>query len=127
LAPLNGKPTNGTWTLNIQDFYNLDDGNIISWGVDFGCVLGNPQFAVSDFVIYPNPNSGNFSVQYTSPVANDVTIMVHDIRGRKVFENKYTNTGLFYQNIALNNAEAGVYMVTVQDGNRKMVKKIVIQ
>jgi hypothetical protein len=57
---------------------------------------------------------------------NDVTVFVHDIRGRKVFENKYTNTGLFYQNIQLTNAAAGVYMVTVQDGSKRMVKKVVV-
>ena len=54
-------------------------------------------------------------------------ITVHDIRGRLVYQNKYENTGLFYQNISLNSAEAGIYLVTVRDGNRKMVKKIVVE
>jgi subtilisin-like proprotein convertase family protein len=127
LAIFNGKPTNGNWTLSVQDFYNGDTGNITSWGVDFGCTLGNPGFDQSDFAIYPNPNSGNFAVQYTSPVAGDVTISVHDIRGRKVFENKYSNTGLFYQNIQLENAETGIYLVTVQDSARKIVKKVLVK
>ena len=127
LAAFNGKVTNGTWQLNIQDFFNQDTGSIVSWGVDFGCVLGTPGVDQSDFAIYPNPNNGNFSIQYTSPTAGDVAVTVHDIRGRKVFESKYSNTGMFMQNIALNNAETGVYLVTVQDGNKKMVKKIVVE
>jgi subtilisin-like proprotein convertase family protein len=122
-----GKATNGVWTLTAQDFYNIDAGTIVSWGLDFGCVLGTPGVDESDFSIVPNPNSGVFSVQYTSPTAGDVAITVHDIRGRKVFENKYTNTGMFIQNISLNSAETGIYLVTVQDGNKKMVKKIVVQ
>ncbi len=126
LSTFTGHPTNGTWQIQIQDYYNGDIGNLMSWGLDFGCVLGNPQFDQSDFTLYPNPNKGNFAIQYSSPVANDVTITVHDMRGRKVFENKYTSTGLFYQNVQLNNAEAGIYLVTVQDGSRKMVKKVVV-
>ncbi len=122
-----GKPTNGTWTLMAQDFYLQDSGTVVSWGLDFGCVLGIPGVDEANFAIYPNPNSGTFTLEYTSPTASDVAITVHDIRGRKVFENKYTNTGLFVQNIALNNAETGIYLVTVQDGNKKMVKKIVVQ
>lgn len=123
----NGHATNGTWTLTAQDFYNGDAGTVVSWGLDFGCVLGNPIFEESNFVLYPNPNSGTFSIEYTSPIANDVNIFVHDMRGRLVFQNKYTNTGLFIQNVVLNSAEAGIYLVTVQDGNKKMVKKIVIE
>lgn len=127
LAAFNGKVTNGTWQLNIQDFFNQDTGSIVSWGVDFGCTLGTPGIDQSDFVIYPNPNAGNFSIQYTSPTLGDVAVTVHDIRGRKVFENKYANTGMFTQNISLNSAETGIYLVTVQDGNKKMVKKIIVE
>jgi len=122
-----GKPTNGTWTLTAQDMYQQDTGTVVSWGLDFGCTLGTPGVDESNFAIYPNPNSGTFTLEYTSPTASDVAITVHDIRGRKVFENNYTNTGLFVQNIALNNAETGIYLVTVQDGNKKMVKKIVVE
>jgi subtilisin-like proprotein convertase family protein len=127
LATFNGKPTNGVWQLSVRDYYNQDTGSIVSWGLDFGCTLGTPGVDESSFAIFPNPNSGNFSIQYTSPTAGDVAVTVHDIRGRKVFENKYTNTGMFMQNIALNNAETGIYLVTVQDGNKKMVKKIVVE
>lgn len=127
LSVFNGLPTNGTWTLSAQDMAYYDTGRVISWGLDFGCTLGSAQFDESNFSIYPNPSNGSFTVEYTSPVAGDVNISVHDIRGRKVFENKYTNTGMFMQTIAMSNAEAGIYLVTVQDGNKKMVKKMIVQ
>jgi subtilisin-like proprotein convertase family protein len=122
----NGLSTAGAWQLQLTDNFAGDTGTLVSWGLDFGCTLGNAQFDTSDFAVFPNPNKGNFAIQYTSPVAHDVTITVHDIQGRKVFENKYTNTGLFYQNVQLTNAESGVYMVTVQDGDKRMVKKVMV-
>ncbi len=128
LAPFNGKPTNGTWTLTVQDFVSSNTGTLVSWGVDFGCTLGNDNFEqATGFVVYPNPTSGNFTVQFNDDTANNVGVTVHDIRGRKIFENNYNNNGIFSQNIQLNNAERGIYMVTVVSGDNKVVKKIIVE
>jgi hypothetical protein len=52
---------------------------------------------------------------------------VVDMRGRQIFNKSYSNTGLIDQNLQLDSVQAGVYLVTVQDGNRKEVKKIVVE
>jgi len=127
LAAFNGKPSNGNWTLTVQDFYNGDIGTILSWGVDFGCTLGNQDYDIADLTIYPNPNSGNFTIRFDNPVAEETKVDVYDMRGRKIFENSYTNNGVFNQNIQLNNAQAGIYLLTVTDGNRKTVKRIAVE
>jgi hypothetical protein len=54
-------------------------------------------------------------------------VNVYDMRGRTIFENNYSNQVMFNENIQLNNAQAGVYLVSVTDGNQKMVKRIVIE
>ena len=127
LSAFNGKPTNGNWTLTAQDFFNVDTGSIVSWGVDFGCTLGNVQNQISDFVVYPNPSKGSFNIQFNSNSSKGVKVLVHDMRGRRIFENEYTSSATFNQNIHLNNAQAGVYLLTVTDGERKEVKKIVVE
>jgi hypothetical protein len=82
---------------------------------------------LDEFVIYPNPNNGNFNIQFSSNSGNEIKIIVHDIRGRQIFERKFNNLGLFNENINLSNVQSGVYMVTVLDGNQKQVKKIVVE
>jgi hypothetical protein len=47
--------------------------------------------------------------------------------GRRIFENYYENTGLFTQNIQLDSIQTGVYIVNVNDGNKKEVKRIIIE
>ena len=90
-------------------------------------VLSNDSFESFDFVLSPNPNNGNFNIQFNSTTGNEIKINVHDIRGREIFNKSYQNNGLFNESLELNNVQSGVYLVTVQDGARKEVKKIVVQ
>ncbi len=54
-----------------------------------------------------------------------IKINIHDIRGREVYSKAYTNNGFFNEAIQLNQAQAGIYIVTIQDGDNKVMKKII--
>jgi subtilisin-like proprotein convertase family protein len=130
LSAVTGQATSGVWTLGFVDTYATDTGTLNSWSIEIcsqTAFLSTENFGLTDFKIYPNPNHGNFMVQFNSNSGNDVKINVNDIRGRQIFEKSYQNTGLFNESLQLNNLQSGVYLVTVQDGDRKEVKKIVIQ
>jgi subtilisin-like proprotein convertase family protein len=130
LSTLLGKPGNGQWTLLAGDIFAGDTGQVNSWSLNI-CAMtataGTNEFGLQDFKIYPNPNNGSFTVEFNSDSSNDVQILVHDMRGRQIMNKSYENSGLFSGNVNLNNVETGVYLVTVQDGNRKEVKRIVVQ
>ncbi len=131
LSAFGGKTATGTWTLSATDYYNGDVGNIDSWSLTF-CMaqvpLANASFNnIEDLTIYPNPNNGNFNINFTSQSSNDVEVIVHDIRGRQVFNKSFSSNSVFNQNIQLNNVGSGIYIVTVKDGERKENKKIIIQ
>jgi len=130
LSALNGKPSAGNWQLLVNDFFLGDTGNLNSWSVEIcytSAVLSTQNFSLKDFKIYPNPNNGNFNIQFDSQSGNEIKVGVHDIRGRQIFNQSFENTGLFNQNLELNDIQSGVYMVTVQDGDKKETRKIVIQ
>jgi len=77
--------------------------------------------------MYPNPSKGHFSIQFSSQSENDVKIFVHDLLGRKVFEKKYSkSSSAFNEDIQLKNITSGVYLLTIEDGDRKEEKKIMI-
>jgi len=128
LANLNGKSITGNWTLRVQDFATGDTGTLDSWSLNLGCTLGNEEVAgLADFKIYPNPNKGNFTIQFDSKSGNEIKVGVNDISGRQIFNRSYQNTGLFSENLKLDNLQSGIYLVTVQDGDRREVKKIVVE
>jgi subtilisin-like proprotein convertase family protein len=127
LSGYNNKSSLGNWTLTVTDNNINNTGTLVSWGVDFGCTLDNESFEMSDVTVYPNPNNGNFTINYDNPISDEIKVDVFDIRGRKIFENTYTNQATFNESIQLNNAESGIYLLRVTDGNRKMVKRIAVE
>lgn len=130
LDVFNGQSSQGAWRLVIADVAAANNGTLNSFGVKICSrteTLGTESFGLQDFNLYPNPNNGNFRVSFNSNTSNDIKVVLHDIRGREIFNQSYQNTGLFNQDIQLNNVQSGIYIVSVLDGDRKEVSKIVIE
>jgi subtilisin-like proprotein convertase family protein len=130
LAAFNGDLAQGVWTFRIRDSFRNDTGTLDSASIQI-CTktftLGTSDFDVSNFSLYPNPNKGNFNVQFTSQSGNEIKVILHDLLGRKLYEKSFTNNGDFNQNIQLQDLQAGLYLLSVYDGESKQVKKIVIE
>ncbi|RZJ56813.1 MAG: T9SS type A sorting domain-containing protein [Flavobacterium sp.] len=131
LSSFNGLNASGNWLLGFVDPYPQDAGTLNSWSVQICSQttqpLSNNDFTLENFTLYPNPNKGSFTVEFNANGANDVKISIHDMRGREVYNKSYQNSGLFSGNIQMGSIQTGVYMVTVENGGRKVVKKIVVE
>lgn len=129
LSAFNGQNPAGTWTLRVRDavvgsFGTVNSASITICGQEF--TLGTEDFENIDFTLYPNPNKGSFTVEFESDSGLGTKIFVHDVLGRTVYSKTFENTAHFNQNIQLTNTVSGIYFVTVIDGNRRTVKKIIV-
>lgn len=128
LSAFNDQAQEGTWTFRVRDAVSGMFGTINSASVNI-CTktftLGTDDFESIDFALYPNPNTGSFTIQFASE-SNNVQVFVHDILGKSVYKKTFEVSGDFNQNIQLPNVSAGIYLVTVIDGNRRTVKKIIV-
>ena len=88
--------------------------------------LPTDSFELNEIGVYPNPNNGAFNVQFT-PSSEKVNVTVFDLRGRVIYDKQFSNNGLFNETIQLNNVESGIYLVRIEDGSRKVSKKIIIE
>lgn len=130
LSVFNGLNPNGNWLVGIRDVGAADTGTVNSYVLTVcsqTVALSNESFSINDLAIYPNPNNGNFNIQFTSNSGNEIKVGVHDMRGREIFTKSYTNNGLFNENLQLNGVQAGIYLVTIQDGSSEVTKKIVVE
>lgn len=130
LSDFNSEDAAGDWVLEVIDDAAGDVGVLNFWKLEL--CIESPTASVDEnafdaFSIYPNPNNGTFTVKLNSFSNQDINIEVYDIRGRYIFNNSYTNTTDFSETINLNNAQAGVYLVKINDGDKQVVKRIVVE
>lgn len=129
LSSFNGQSPVGNWILTVKDPFNGDGGELSSWAVNICSLapLGVTENAFQDFALYPNPNKGNFTIKLSSGSSDTINVMVNDISGRQVYEKSFANTGIFNQSINLDTIQAGVYLVTIGDGTKKTVRRIIVE
>lgn len=129
LSAFNGENPQGNWTFRVFDDTVGALGIINSASVNICSktyTLGNNDFENVDFVAYPNPNKGTFTVQFSRDSISEIKVYVNDINGKYVYDRTFQGSGYFIQDIQLPDVPSGLYFVTVTDGNRKEVKKILV-
>ncbi|WP_289663695.1 zinc-dependent metalloprotease [Flavobacterium panacagri] len=129
LTAFNNENPQGTWTFGVRDAVTGALGTINSASVNI-CnktyTLGNSDFENIDFALYPNPSKGRFTIQFSRDSIKEVKIYVHDILGKYVYNNTFQGSGYFIQDIQLPNVPSGLYLVTVDDGEKRIVRKILV-
>jgi len=78
--------------------------------------------------VYPNPNSGIFTVELKNVLSNFVTIKVLNTLSNVVFiEEKITVNGDFTKTVDLSNLDKGLYFLVFEDYQGSTVKRIIIR
>ena len=129
LSVFNGQNPQGTWIFQVRDAVSGRFGTINSASLNICSqtfTLDDSEFETIDFVLYPNPNKGSFNVEFECDSTKVVEVLVHDILGQKVYDETFDKTPYFIQNIQLQKASSGLYLVTIINGDRKIVKKILV-
>ncbi|MBU2921533.1 T9SS type A sorting domain-containing protein [Winogradskyella psychrotolerans] len=128
LSTFEGLSSQGDWTILIADFFSGDTGILKSWSLEFCSEsLSVKDSELDNLSIYPNPNNGTFNIGFNPKSGEAITVEVYDIRGRAIYTNIYSSVNRFEEVIQLNNAESGVYLLTIADGSQKVTKKIIVE
>ncbi len=99
--------------------------------------ITDPNLSVADFdakeiqfIVYPNPSQGSFSVHYKNDVFSaDKFLTITDNIGRVLLqETMELQEGVFYQDYTLNNLVPGIYYISINGENQEIqTKKIIIR
>ncbi|MEO5572271.1 MAG: T9SS type A sorting domain-containing protein [Bacteroidia bacterium] len=80
--------------------------------------------ATDAMLVYPNPVSDNFSIQFKNNLVNG-QIKILNILGETVFENTITHQSEI--TIVVKNIPHGIYIVKVFDGEKTYCKKLIVE
>lgn len=129
LSSIYGEGSEGDWVLTVIDTFAADGGTIEEFTVNL-CIqsaLSIDEVSISEFKVYPNPNTGLFWVEFNALLATDVVYEVFDIRGRKIYTETSNANGYVRKAINLSDVSSGLYVLNVSDGMSKVSRKLVIE
>ncbi len=116
--------TNGVYTVivTINGCSSAESaGTITTIGID---VNENPYL----MVIFPNPNDGKFNIAFKAESTDKYALTITDAIGKVVFSHTITNhAGTYQLPVVLNNPAAGMYTITLTNGSKEVVSKIMIK
>lgn len=130
LSGYKGQDPTGTWVLKVRDRFSGDSGVISAASVTIctqKATLSTAESVIDGFKLYPNPSDGKFKMEFSSVSNSPIVVSVVDLLGRNVFHKEFKNTGNFNESIDLKEVTSGVYILTLEDGDKKQVQKIVVQ
>ena len=109
------------------DIQNAVSGWLPNQIVPINGILGLSEFELGNLEIWPNPTKKNINIRINTSTNTDVYMSLFDLQGRKVFNtSKESNSGLFNTTLDFGKLANGVYLIDVQQGNKKTTKRIII-
>ncbi|MCK4678632.1 MAG: T9SS type A sorting domain-containing protein, partial [Bacteroidales bacterium] len=81
-----------------------------------------------DVNLFPNPNTGTFTIELKAEQNDLLNLKIIDARGAVVFEEKNVHLmGVHTKNLSLNDLQEGIYYLLINSDKVHVVKKVVIQ
>lgn len=119
--------SNCTTALNSND-KRSNWTNVITFNTGFYRDLNSGGNNSENIAIYPNPNKGNFTVNFDAAEGENVSMELVDINGRVVFDRNVTSTGNTNAiDVNLNGFLGGVYVLKMNIGGSVSATKVIIE
>jgi len=116
-APWTATQNFNTLTISVWNNYNVNDGAYVSWSrIDDVCIRRIGTSATKDILgqvsatLFPNPTSGNLTLEFGQALENDAQIEIMDLTGRTIQQIEVA-AGQTRQSLSINQSPSGMYLV----------------
>ena len=123
---------NGNWeTAEYQDTENKRTHTIRYYNVlndvyNGGRIAGTDAYDLNEnLAIYPNPSSGEFTVEFVQSQSADIKVKVINLQGQEVYSSIFPGSRSFKQTIR-NDFKKGIYFLLIEAGNYNQSRKLII-
>lgn len=80
-----------------------------------------------EFNLYPNPSEGIFNLELGGDIQGSFQVNVVNMLGQTTFTEAITVNGTTVKTIDLTHLEKGVYFVSLENGDERLVRKVVVK
>ena len=114
--------------INVYTLTNAGSDDIFLAKLDNTTGINEELLLPGNIVIYPNPNTGLFTLSFTALQGNEAEIKVLDVLGKTVYYEKSIITqNKYFKEIELGKIFTGIYIVQVKVGEKIINRKIIIE
>jgi PKD repeat protein len=126
-GPTHTYTSNGTYTISVAVGNPCGTANA-SQSVTINCVVGTMDAHFSAASIYPNPNTGTFTLQAQLGTAGDLAYRLVDLSGRELYSVQRAELkSLWQEQISLNNLPSGMYFLHMVSNGAKASLIVVVE
>jgi hypothetical protein len=127
---LTDMPLNAVWFTPDQYGWAVGEGGTILHFEDWGPVSYQTQAGTSGNVnlrVFPNPGSGNTTLEYTLPKSSKVKIRIYDLHGRLVFQpfDGWQAEGNQRITLDVSHLDPGMYICTLESQGVAALEKMI--
>lgn len=117
--------SNNIWRIIFTSFEGTISGNIEFNTELIGSINSLENDLQKNFKIYPNPASSDVNIIYETN--RDVTLEIHDLNGRRIFNTILQKQDFSTVNIPLYNFNKGIYIISIIDNENNLLRdKLII-
>ena len=131
-------PTTGQYTITISHkglipgttpgSVGIQEYSLIVTGSDLTTTLSNGENELSDFLVWPNPAKEMINYQFASQSNQTCLVKLIDLQGRVVYSQNVLGGSASVQGaINTSSYSKGVYFLSLNQGNQKTYKKVLLQ
>ncbi len=73
--------------------------------------------------VYPNPFSQQVTIDFTSPIKNDIMVLLNDVTGKLIYSNNFSAAQKI--DLQFNNIQSGAYFLKVVSGSKHFNSKLI--
>ncbi|MFY9309114.1 MAG: PKD-like domain-containing protein [Bacteroidia bacterium] len=89
---------------------------------------GIEEGSLQSVALYPNPNSGKFTISVSNAVFSELSVVITDIQGKEVYRENNSQVTLDYsKEVDLSGLAKGIYYVRFNTGAEISVRKLAIE
>ncbi|MBS1598930.1 MAG: S8 family serine peptidase [Bacteroidetes bacterium] len=119
--------TGQTDTVSVPGVYKTVVTDSIGCAISSNEIVYTPGSGIG-LTVGPNPSNGNFTVQFYLAEASNVYINFVNAIGQKIYSASYPNySGVFSKQLRIPSLSAGIYFLSIQIGNNKYARNIMIK
>ena len=123
--------TTYTFTAEVSGLYHVEvsspEGCTVNSDTVFVNIVGLEELDLTDFSIHPNPFTENIRIKINPKKSGEYNMKIQSLDGKVLYESKEQISLGFEKSILLKGLDSGIYLFTLEKGQRQIIKKLVKQ